>query len=127
MKLRIQTTLKNINENTIEKEETIAIKQNKKLIFKIKEDKYILKIISPNNVILNRNNNDIECTMYFNLNKKTNSLYTIKKEDYNLEIEIQTNFIKISDNSIIIHYNVIDSNSSYEYHIEMSEYNEYKK
>ena len=43
----------------------------------------------------------------------------------NIEINIKTTELNITEESIFIRYNVIDSNEDYEYHIEMSENNEH--
>ena len=59
--------------------------------------------------------------MFFELNKTIPSIYTMKEEGYTLEINIKTTYLNITDNLIVIHYDVIDSNESYEYYIEMSE------
>ena len=121
MNISLISTLKNLNTNEIQRNKTIAKKNKNKITYKIDDFNYILKIISPNSLILNRNNQEIECTLHFE-SQKTNSItYTIKEEGYNLEIEMKTNFLKIENQKIEIHYNIIDSNTNYEYYIEMSE------
>ena len=45
----------------------------------------------------------------------------IKKEGYNIEIDIKTTLLNIEKDKIEIHYTIIDSNNNYEYIIEMSE------
>ncbi len=127
MKVFLKSTLKNITEKESITDKTIAIKEKNKLTYQTKDFNYILKIISPQKIILNRNNNDIDCTMYFEQDKKTLSFYQIKKEGYNIEIEIKTTKVKINENNIEVHYKVIDSNTHYELKIEMSEKNEHKK
>ena len=121
MKLNLTSTLKELTENTITTEKVIAKKEKNKITYQTNNFNYILKIISPNKLVLNRKNNTLECTMYFELNKKKNAIYTFKEEEYTLEIEIKTTLINITDNCILIHYTVDDSNDSYEYNIEMSE------
>ena len=59
--------------------------------------------------------------MLFEKNKKTTSQYHLKEEGYTIEIEIETTYLEIANNQIIIKYNVIDSNTNYELKIEMSE------
>ena len=81
---------------------------------------YILKIVSPKELILNRKSADINCTMYFKLNKTTSSDYTINNE-YNLDISIKTTLLEITEKQIKIHYTVIEAKTNYEYQIEMSE------
>ena len=86
-----------------------------------------MSIISPKKVILNRKNDEIENTLYFEQNKKISSLYTLKENNITLDIDILTTKLEIKEKSIKIIYTVIDSNIVYEYNIEMSELNEYKK
>ena len=121
MKVNLTTTLKNKNENNIITNKVIGEIKKDKILFEIDKDKYILKKESPKKVILNRNNDIIESTMYFEKNKNTNATYTMKKEEYNIEIEIKTIYLNITENKIDIHYQVIDSKDIYEYCIEMSE------
>ncbi len=121
MKLSIINTIKDLNENITTTNKVIAKKEKNKITYKLDGFNYILKIISPNKLILNRSNENLECTIFFESNKKTNSIYTLKKEDYTLEFEIKTNYLKITNKNIKINYTVIDSNVSYEYNIEMSE------
>ena len=58
--------------------------------------------------------------MYFKLNKTTSSDYTINNE-YNLDINIKTTLLEITEKQIKIHYTVIEAKTNYEYQIEMSE------
>ena len=127
MKIKLKSILKNTTDNEDEHHTTIAEKEKNKIKYQINNDNHILKIISPKKIILYRSNKELECTMYFELNKTKASIYTFKKEQYTLEIDLITTYIEITHNRINIHYNVIDSNTNYEYQIEMSEYNEYKK
>ena len=113
--------LKNItNKETIEIS-THAIKDKNKYKYIIDNEKYILSIINNKKVILNRNNNEIESTMYFEENKQLPSLYTLKDNNITIDIDILTNNIEITNNKIKILYTIIDSNIVYEYNIEMSE------
>ena len=121
MKIYLKSTLENITENTKIQNKTTAKKEHNKITYQIDKDKYIIKIISPNKLIIHRENDDIENTMYFETNKIISSNYVIKKEGYTLEIEIKTDDLNIKENIIIIHYTVIESNTKYKYKIEMSE------
>ena len=125
MKVNIKSNLKNITENTKDENTSKAIKEKNKITYPIDDCKYIIKIISEKEVVMNRSNKDLDCTIYFELNKIKSSIYTLKKEGYTLEIDIKTTYLKINDDRIEIHYTVIDSNTNYEYLIEMSENNEY--
>ena len=121
MKLSIKQSLKNLSDNNKTITYIEGQKNKNNITYQIDNEKHILKIISPNKIILNRNNDNIECTLYFEKNKKTSSLYFLKEEGYNIEIDIKTTSLEINDNIIIINYTVIDSNENYEYIIEMSE------
>ena len=121
MKIHITNTLNNITENNIKKDSIKGIKDKNTIRFIIDNEKYNLKILSNKEIVLNRNSDITENTMYFKLNKKSTSIYTVKKEGYNLEIDIKTTYLNIKENIIEIHYTIIDSNSNYEYIIEMSE------
>ena len=113
--------LKNITENDIKTFEASAIKQKDKYKFIIDNERYILTIIAPNKIIINRNNKEIEHTMFFEENKTISSIYTLKTNNITINIDILTNKIELSENNIKILYTVIDSNIVYEYNIEMSE------
>ena len=121
MKIKIKGTLKNITDNESNNFSTIAIKDHNKYKFIIDNEKYLLSIISNNKVILNRNNKEIESTIYFEKDKKIASLYTVKENNITLEIDVLTNNLEITEKNIKILYTIIDSNTSYEYNIEMSE------
>ena len=125
MKKNLIITLINLSNYEKTTEKVIAKKEKNKITYNLDNTNYIIKILSPYKLILNRNNKNIECTMYFELNKTNPSIYTLKEEGYNIEINIKTTELNITEESIIIRYNVIDSNEDYEYHIEMSENNEH--
>ena len=120
-KIKISGMLKNITDNEITEFSTTAIKQKDKYKFIVNDEKYILTIIAPNKIIMNRNNNEIEQTMYFEKNKTVSSIYTLKENNITINIDVLTNEIELTENSIKILYTIIDSNISYEYNIEMSE------
>lgn len=121
-KINLKGYLKDITNNEITKINTSGIKQQKKLSFYLDNDRYILKIISPTKLILTRTNEEINSNIYFEENKILPALYTIKENDLSLEIDIKTESINLTDNYIKLIYTVIDSNTKYEYYIEMSEY-----
>ena len=90
MKLKLDSTLINLTTKDIDKFSTIAKKEKNKITYQKDEYSYILKILSPNNIVMNRQNNDIDVTLYFELNKKTKSTYILKKEGYTIEIDLKT-------------------------------------
>ena len=120
-KINIKGYLKDLTNNEKTIIETNAIKNNQKISYYLDKDKYNLKIISPNKIILTRTTNEIDSTLYFESNKTHQAIYVIKENDLSLEINIRTNNIEITDKYIKITYTVIDSNNDYEYYIEMSE------
>lgn len=120
-KIHLKGYLKDITNNESTKIDTNAIKNNQKLSYCIDDERYILKIVSPTKLILNRNNPEIDSTIYFDLAKTTPAEYNIKQNNLSLEINIRTNKIELNNNKIKIAYTVIDSDNDYEYYIEMSE------
>lgn len=121
MKIKIKGTLKNVTENEITEFSTFAIKDKNKYKFIINDEKYLLSIENDKKIILNRNNKEIESTMYFEKNKKIPCLYTLKTNNITLEIDVLTNNLEITEKNIQVLYTIIDSNIIYEYNIEMSE------
>ena len=120
-KINLKGYLKDTTNNSTILIETTAIMNDKRLTFYIENEKYILKIISPTEIILNRNNDEINSTIYFVLNKTKPAEYTIKENGLSLQINIKTNKIELNNEYIKISYTVIDSETNYEYYIEMSE------
>ena len=120
MSINITSTIKNISENSITQEKAIAKKEKDKITYKTTDYNYTIIINSPNEIILNRKNNNMECTMYFKSNKKTTASYIIENE-YNLDFDLKTTLLNIKDNLINIHYTITDTQTNYEYIIEMSE------
>lgn len=121
MKIKIKGTLKNLTENDQTEFSTFAIKDKNKYKFIINDEKYLLSIQNSKKIVLNRCNKEIESTMYFELNKKIPSLYTLKENNITLEIDVLTTNLEITEKNIKILYRIIDSNTDYEYNIEMSE------
>ena len=113
--------IKNITDNEIDLIETSGIINKEKITYLHQQDKYTLKKLSSNKVIIQRNNDLINSTYIFELGKVIPSQCYIKGEGLTLEIDIKTNFLKITDNMIYIAYTIIDSNTDYQYKIEMSE------
>jgi len=121
MKIHLKGYLKDITNDETTKIDTTAIKNHKKITYYLDKEKYILKITSPTKLILNRTTEEIESTLYFDMNKVLTAEYTIKENNLSLGIDIRTNKIEITTSYIKIQYTVIDSNNNYEYYIEMSE------
>ena len=120
-KIIINGYLKNITNNEEMLINTHAIKNNNKLIYFQNNEKYILQIVSPKKLILNRFTNELDSKLYFELNKVLYATYNIKKNNLSLKIDIRTNNIELNDKYVKITYTVMDSDIDYEYYIEMSE------
>lgn len=120
-KINIKGYLKDITNNETTTINTTALKKNQKLSYYLDKEKYILKIISPTKLILNRQTNEIDSTLYFELNKVVPAIYIIKENNLSLEINVRTNKFELSESYIKVSYTVIDSDTNYEYYIEMSE------
>lgn len=121
MKIQVKGQIKDLTNNTTTTFETIAKRTKNKLSYSIDNEEYTLHYKDPNQLILNRETEKINSTLYFKQEKITASIYHIKENDITLEINIKTNHIIISDKVISISYTVLDSNTKYEYRIEMSD------
>ena len=120
-KIHLKSYLKDLTNDITTSINTNAIQTKDKLSYYIDQEKYILKIVSPTKLILNRSTSEIDSSLYFQESKILPSTYTIKESNLSLSIDIRTNKIEINNNYIKISYTVIDSNNDYEYYIEMSE------
>ena len=121
MKIHLKGYLKDITNDEIIKIDTFAIKKDNQIIYYLDKEKYIINIVNPTQLILNRVTNEIETTLYFEDGKTKNADYLLKENNLSLKIAIRTNKILLSNQYIKINYTVIDSNNDYDYYIEMSE------
>lgn len=121
MKIHLKGYLKDITNDETTAIYTTAIKNHQKITYYIDKEKYTLKIITPSKLILNRVTEEIESTLYFEMNKVLTADYYLKENNLSLGIDIRTKKIEMTDNYIKVQYTVIDSNNDYEYYIEMSE------
>ena len=121
-RIKIKGYLKNNTENTTEYFTSNAIKTKNSITYIYNKNKYKLKKINKT-LILIRENTEILNVIYFDVKKKISSSYLLKKEDFNIEIDITTISIEKGQNYIKILYLVNDSNNKYEYYLEMSESN----
>ena len=120
-KILLKGYLKDITNNEENLITTPAIKTNKKISYFLNDERYILQIVSPEKLIQNRTNKEIDSSLYFELNKVMPAIYTIKENELSINIDIRTNELEINDKYIKVAYTVIDSDTNYEYYIEMSE------
>ncbi len=126
IKIRINGYLKNINDNNKTIINTFGIKQKK--IISFTNDNIKHKIILADDLItLIRENEEFVNIIRFAKNKELLSEYTLKENNFTIDLSIKTLDVKISDNFILIKYVVIESDETYEYKIELSDKYEYKK
>lgn len=119
IKIRVKGYLKNITDNEILEIDEKAIRNKNKITFSSDNVKNIIKI-NDNDIMLVREGNDFINTFVFN-NDKSNCNYYLKDNNYDVDIEVTTISMDISDDSIYIKYLIVDSNSEYEYKLEMSD------
>ena len=93
MKIHLKGYLKDITNDETTTINTPAIKNHQKITYYLAKEKYTLKIMSPTKLILNRQTEEIESTLYFEMNKVLTSYYTIKENNLSLGIYIRTNKI----------------------------------
>ena len=93
---------------------------NNKYHYIDKETNYTLKN-NQNEVIFTRENQEIIHTMIFNKQKTTVSIYYLKELHHSLEFNIKTTNLKVTNNKVIINYQIQETNNEYEYIIEMSD------
>jgi uncharacterized beta-barrel protein YwiB (DUF1934 family) len=119
IKIRVKGYLKNITDNEILEIDEKAIRNKNKITFSSDNVKNIIKI-NDNDIMLVREGNDFINTFVFNKDKSSCNYY-LKDNNYDVDIDINTISIDVNDNSIGIKYLIVDSNSEYEYKLEMSD------
>jgi len=125
IRIKIKGYLKNITDNEVIEFEEKGIKNKDKIIYTNDGVKTTIKI-DGNKVMLIRDGSDFINTFVFD-KKNSSCNYFLKENNYDVDIDINTLNIDINDDSIYIKYFIIDSNIEYEYKLEMSDVNEYKK
>ena len=96
-----------------------AIMNKNKITFSSDNVKNIIKI-NDDSIMLIREGSDFINTFVFNKDNSSCNYY-LKENNYDVDIEVKTINLDINDNYIYIKYLVIDSNSQYEYKLEMSD------
>lgn len=119
IKIRVKGYLKNITDNEILEIDEKAIRNKNKITFSSDNVKSIIKI-NNNDIMLIREGVDFINTFVFNKDKSSCNYY-LKDNNYDVDIEVITISMDINDNSIYIKYLIVDSNSEYEYKLEMSD------
>lgn len=119
IKIKVKGYLKNITDNEMLEIDEKAIRNKNKITFSSDNVKNIIKI-NDNNIMLVRESNDFINTFIFNKDKSSCNYY-LKDNNYDVDIEVTTINMDINDNNIFIKYLIVDSNSEYEYKLEMSD------
>ena len=118
-RIKIKGYLKNITDNEIFEFEEKGIRNKNKITFNNNNIKYSIKC-DNNEIILIRDGDDFVNTFVFN-KKNSNSNYFLKENGYDMDMEVITSNIEISDELIYIEYEIISTSCKYEFKIEMSE------
>ena len=119
IRIKIKGYLKNITDNEIFEFEEKGIKNKDKITFNNNNVKYSIKC-NNSEIILIRDGDDFVNTFVFN-KKNSNSNYLLKENGYDMDMEVITSNMEISDELIYIEYEIISTSCKYEFKIEMSE------
>jgi len=120
IKVKIKGFLKNKTENNQENIDTFGIKKSNIINYIIDNTKYKV-VLNENKIILQRENNEFCHEIIFEKSKTYKSEYYLKELHHSLEFNIETINIKITDNKIDIEYKIIETETIYNYVIEMSD------
>ena len=119
IRIKVKGYLRNITDNEIFEFEEKGIRNKNKITFNNNNVKYSIKC-DNNEIILIRDGDDFVNTFVFN-KKNSNSNYLLKENGYDMDMEVITSNIEISDELIYIEYEIISTSCKYEFKIEMSE------
>lgn len=119
IRILIKGYLKNITDNEMFVFEEKGIKNKNKITFSNDEVKTSIKI-DDDKILMIREGNDFINSFVFNI-KNSSCNYLLKENSYDVDIDIATIKMDISENSIYIKYVIVDSNCEYEYKLEMSD------
>lgn len=119
IRVKIKGFLRNITENDILYFDEKGIENKNKISF-IKDDvKYSIKL-SDSEITILREGNDYINSFIFNRTKGSSS-YTLKDNNYTIDMDIIVKELIINDNSFCVKYLISDTNCEYEFKLEMSE------
>lgn len=119
IRVKVKGFLRNITENDNIFFDEKGILNNNKINFICDNVKYSIKY-SNSEVMVIREGNDFINTFIFNM-KKSISSYTLKDNNYTIEMNVKVENINIGNDYIYVKYIIIDTDCVYEYKIEMSE------
>lgn len=119
IRVKIKGYLRNITENELYEFEEKGIKNKNKITYTNDNIKNTIKI-NGSEVMLIREGNDFVSTFVFNKDSSCCN-YLLKDNNYDVDIDIISSAMEISDNYLYVRYVVVDSNCEYEYKVEMSD------
>ena len=118
IKIRVKGYLNNITDKNKEKFDTFAIKNKNKITYMDKNTSYKIET-KDNLIILIRDNKEFMHKFIFDIDNITKSEYYIKELNTNIEVEIMTTEIKITEEQIKIKYKIIDNNNEYIFFLDL--------
>lgn len=119
IRIKIKGYLKNITEKEEFNFEEKGIKTKDKITFISNDVKYTIKYTNSE-VLLLREGKDFINTFIFN-KKNSKSNYLLKENNFDIDMEVKTDYIEIKENYIYIEYEIISTSSKYQLKIEMSD------
>lgn len=117
---KVKGYLKNITDNELEEINEKAILNKGKLTY-IKNNVRHTLLFRDDEIILIRESNELKNLLTFSKNRSILSEYIIKENNLCIDILVKTLEIEQNDNELYIKYEIVDSNSIYEYKIIMED------
>lgn len=117
MRRKIKITIK--NDDLIKKYSLSSIYNDNKYFYVEKDTKVELEIVSKNNVILHRYNDEFDYIFNFNLNRESILDYKLLKQNANFKINFKTKNIFLDKLKLVIEYNL--ENQDFKYTLENEE------
>jgi len=90
-----------------------GIKNKNNIVYK--DNDILVKIIFSDIIKLVRENSEYKIELYFDKYKKTKANFLLKKYNINLELNVITKNLNITDKYIEIFYEIIDNNEGNKY------------
>lgn len=119
IRIKIKGYLKNNTDNELLEFEEKGIKIKNKIIYYNNNVKNTIKF-SDKEIILVREGNDFLNTFVFNINKSYSN-YLLKENNYDIDLDVNTSIMNVSDNSIYVKYLIVETKCEYEFKIETSD------
>ena len=119
IRIKIKGYLKHNTDNELLEFEEKGIKIKNKIIYYNNNVKNTIKF-SDKEIILIREGNDFLNTFVFNINKSYSN-YLLKENNYDIDLDVNTFIMNVSDNSIYVKYLIVETKCEYEFKIETSD------